>query len=246
MVSSVLPITVGCIRVCFDSERPLSVGTCEALQAFLISTIFDLSQITKCCFAARSFLCDWKLSGRQKWPSLRGCASPRSVWPWCLQTWASSAPAAGHRPGYFWCKSPVTLLVEMQSVDLDATASHLSILHSFPWNAVIRPVVMEVNLAAVKQHGYSWMLLSNSLASAKAPDLSAVRLNRAIEICASCKGNCSVITGTSKYTFTTMYLAQVIKLFIIHQLLLSELRFTMVITCDDGWLRAGCSVQTLH
>lgn len=134
----------------------------------------------------------------------------------------------------------------MQSVDLDATASHLSILHSFPWSAVIRPVVMEVNLAAVKQHGYSWMLLSNSLASAKAPDLSAVRLNRAIEICASCKGNCSVITGTSKYTFTTMYLAQVIKLFVIHQLLLSELRFTMVITCDDGWLRAGCSVQTLH
>lgn len=134
----------------------------------------------------------------------------------------------------------------MQSVDFAATASHLSLLHSFPWNAVIRPVVMEVNLAAVKQHSYSWMLLSNSSASAKAPDLSAVRLNRVTEICASYKGNCSVTTGTSKYTFTTMYLAQVIKLFIIHELLSSELWFTVVITCDDEWLRAGCSVQTLH
>lgn len=90
------------------------------------------------------------------------------------------------------------------------------------------------------------MLLSSNLASAQAPELSAVRLNRAIEMCASCKGGCSVTTGPSKYTFTTMYLAQVIKLFIIHELLLSELWFIMVITCGDGWLRAGLSVQTLH
>lgn len=43
-----------------------------------------------------------------------------------------------------------------------------------------------------------------------------------------------------------MYLAQVIKLFIIHELLLSELQLTMVITCDDGWFGASSSVQTLH
>lgn len=106
--------------------------------------------------------------------------------------------------------------------------------------------MMEVNLATVKWHSYSWMLLSSSLASAQAPELSAVRLNTTIEICASYTGNCSVTTGPSKYTFTALYLAQVIKLFIIHELLLSELWFTMVITCDDGWLRAECSVQTLH
>lgn len=111
---------------------------------------------------------------------------------------------------------------------------------------MIRPVMTEVNLAAVKWHSYSWTLLSSDLASAQTPELSAVKLNRAIGICASYKGNGSVTTGPSKYTFTTMCLAQVIRLFIIHELLLSELRFTVVITCDDGWLRAGSSVQTLH
>lgn len=83
--------------------------------------------------------------------------------------------------------------------------------------------MIEVNLAAVQWHSYSWMLLSSSLVSAQAPELSAVRLSRAVEICASYKGSCSVTTGPSKHTFTTMDLAQVIKLFIIHELLLSEL-----------------------
>lgn len=53
---------------------------------------------------------------------------------------------------------------------------------------MIRPVMIEVNLATIKWHSYSWMLLSSCLASAQAPELSAVRLNRAIEICVSTKG----------------------------------------------------------
>lgn len=36
-----------------------------------------------------------------------------------------------------------------------------------------------------------------------------------------------------------MYLAPVIELFIIHELVLSEPWFTLVITCDDGWLELG-------
>lgn len=36
-----------------------------------------------------------------------------------------------------------------------------------------------------------------------------------------------------------MYLAEVIELFIIHELVLSEPWFTLVITCDDGWLELG-------
>jgi len=43
-------------------------------------------------------------------------------------------------------------------------------------------------------------------------------------------------TSTSKYLFTTICLAQVIELFIIHKLVLSEPWFTLVIACDDGWL----------
>lgn len=40
-----------------------------------------------------------------------------------------------------------------------------------------------------------------------------------------------------------MYLAQVIELFIIHELVLSEPWFTLVITCDDGWLEPGAACR---
>lgn len=75
--------------------------------------------------------------------------------------------------------------VIQHAVDLgfsNATASHLWMLYCFPWRTVVIPIMVEINLLTIRKwQNYSWMLLSGSSASLQTPELSTVRLNRAIE-----------------------------------------------------------------
>lgn len=131
---SVLPIKVGCIKVCSDSERRLSPGTCEALQAFLISATFDLSQVTKPALLQEvSFVTESRVVGSSGLLSVatplpdlsdRGACRPGHVLPLLQATGQATSDTKVLKPYLLGCKS-------LDLGFLNGTASHLSVLHSF-------------------------------------------------------------------------------------------------------------------